>query len=158
VRTTPAAGRKKKAVAETQGSLFPEEATTFDGMAGWAERYLGDVPFDSHGSRQTELREYLISHDRAGEELVARLVAWFEQGAEEERFDAALRLLHDVFEILRIDLERRRPEAALRMEGWQAALARQVFAEGVEPHLGALVTQVLLSARIEILPLLHALI
>lgn len=155
VRTPPVGGRKKKASAEAQGSLFPEEAQALAGMAGWIERYLGDVPFDSHGARQTEVRGYLLGHDRAGDELAELLVSCFEMGREEERLDAALRLLADVFEILRVELERRRTDAVRRMERWQAALARHVYAEGVEPHLGAMVTQVLLNARVEILPLLH---
>lgn len=155
VRTPPAGGRKKKAVAPAQGTLFPEEIPTSEGMAGWVERYLGDGSFDTHGTRQTELRAYLLVNDKAGDELAQLLVTRFEKESEEERLDATLRLLADVFEILRVELERRRPDAVQRMERWQSALARHVYAEGVEPHLGAMVTQVLLNTRTEILPVLH---
>ena len=157
VRTPPVVGRKRKASSPTQGTLFPEVFPTPEDMAGWVDRYQrdGDGSFDTHGARQTELRGYLLGHDRAGDELAELLVDWFEKGGEEEQLDAALRLLADVFEILRVELERRRPDAAKRMERLQAALARHVYAEAVEPHLGAMVTQVLLNARVEILPLLH---
>jgi hypothetical protein len=156
VRTPPVVGRKRKASSPTQGTLFPEVFPTPEDMAGWVDRYQrdGDGSFDTHGARQTELRGYLLGHDRAGDELAGVLVDSFAR-EEEERLDAALRLLTEVFEILRVELERRRPDAVQRMERWQAALARQVYAEGVEPHLGAMVTQVLLNARVEILPLLH---
>jgi hypothetical protein len=155
VRTPPVGGRKRKAATESQGTLFPDQVPAPRGMSGWAERYLGDDSFETHGTRQTELRAYLLAHDRAGNDLAELLVTLFEIGHVEERLDAALRLLADVFEILRVELERRRPDAMLRMERWQAALARHVYAENVEPHLGAMVTQVMLNARVEILPLLH---
>lgn len=155
VRTPPVGGRKNKAVAAAQGALFPEEVPTSEGMAGWVERYLGNGSFDTHGARQTDLRAYLMTHDKAGDELAQLFVARFGKGSEEELLDATLRLLADVFEILRVELERRRPAAVQRLELWQSALARHVYAEGVEPHLGAMVTQVLLNTRTEILPVLH---
>jgi len=156
VRTPPVGGRKRKASGPAQDALFPEVFQSSEGMAGWVARYLrdADASFDTNGARQTELRGYLLGHDRAGDELAKLLVNNFAR-EEEEQLDAALRLLADVFEILRVELERRRPDAVQSMERWQAALARHVYAEAVEPHLGAMVTQVLLNTRVEILPLLH---
>ncbi len=142
---TPPVGRRRK----------PQDSPAVEGMASWVERYLDEIPFELHGARQTELRDYLHAQELAAEDLAGQLVACFDQDNEDARLEAALRLLRDVLEILRVDLERRRPEAARRMERWQKALARHVFAQGVEPQLGAMVTQELLGARIEILPVLH---
>lgn len=108
---------------------------------------------DSHRELQTELRRYIFKHKTAADELAHLLVSSFV--AEDARLDGALQVLHDSFEILRIELERSRPEAVQRMEQWQTALAQQVFVQGVDTELGAMVTQVLLDSRVEILPLLH---
>lgn len=152
----PPGGRRKKAAVTTQKSLFAEKTPVAEGIAGWIERYRreADAPFETTNLRQTELRGYLYANDRAADEL-ARLLVGYEHADDEAHLDAGLRLLQDALEILRVDLERRRPEAARHMEKWQEALARHIYAEGVDPRLGAIVTQVLLDARIEILPLLH---
>jgi len=156
VRTPPVGGRKKKAAVAAQGSLFPDTVPVAGGTAGWVERCRreADAPFDTTNRRQTELRGYLFANARAADELAGLLVR-YEREDDEAYLDAGLRLLRDALEILRVDLERRRPEAARCMEKWQEALARHIFAEGVAPHLGAMVTQTLLDARVEILPLLH---
>ena len=157
VRTPPTGGRKKKGAAKTQGTLFPEELHTLEDMTEWVERYRqqANIPFDSHDARQAELRSYLLSHDRLADDFAKLLVACFEEESRIDHLNAAMLLLTDTFEILRVDQERRRSDAQQRMEEWQSALARHVFAAGVDPHLGTLVTQVLLSTRIEILPMLH---
>lgn len=156
VRTPPLKG-KRKAPAADQGSLFAEEELPPANMAGIVERYRqrrAGEPFAAHSARQNELRHYLLTHDRAGDELAILIKELFEEEVE-DRLDAALRILFDALEILRVDLERKRPDTGPRMERWQAALARHIYTEGVDPHLGTLVTQTLLNARIEILPLLH---
>ncbi|MBE0504023.1 MAG: hypothetical protein IBX46_07810 [Desulfuromonadales bacterium] len=157
LRMPQAGGRKKKGAAKTQGPLFTEEYSDLEDMADWIERYRhdADIPFGNHDARQTELRSYLLNHDRAADDLAKLLVTFFEEESEIDHLDAAMHLLTDSFEILRADQERRRPGTQQRMEDWQAALARHIFAAGVDPHLGTLVTQVLLNARVEILPLLH---
>lgn len=157
LRTPPSGRRKKKGEAKRQGTLFPEKFSVPEDMADWIERYRynADIPFGSHDSRQTELRAYLMRHDRADDDFAKQLVDCFEQEEEIDRLDGAMHLLNDIFEILRVDQERRRPGAQQRMEDWQSALSRQIFTQGVDPHLGTLVTQVLLNTRIEILPVLH---
>ncbi len=154
VRTPPVGKGRKKAAAPPQESLFPEEAQT-KGIADWVNRYHDTMPFDGHGARQTELRLYLYAHEEAAEDLAAWLAAEAEMEAGDARLEAGLQLLRDVLEILRIDLERNRNGSSQRMERWQMALAQGVFAPGVDPNLGARVTQELLDARVEILPLLH---
>ncbi|MDT8441211.1 MAG: hypothetical protein RQ723_06090 [Desulfuromonadales bacterium] len=155
-RTPPLAGRRNKAARAVQGSLFDDKTPVAEGIAGWVERYRreADAPFETTNLRQTELRGYLYANDQAADELAGLLVG-YEHAGDEACLDAGLQLLRDALEILRTDLERRRPAAARNMEQWQEALARHVFAEDVEPHLGAMVTQGLLDARVEILPLLH---
>ncbi|AMV70912.1 hypothetical protein JCM30471_27190 [Desulfuromonas carbonis] len=156
VRTPPAGGRKKKAAVTAQGSLFPDTGPVAGGTTGWVERCRREAgaPFETTNLRQTELRGYLYANPRAADELAGLLVG-YDRAGDETHLDAGLGLLRDALEILRVDLERRRPEAARHMEKWQEALARHVFAEGVAPQLGAMVTQILLDARVEILPLLH---
>lgn len=155
VRTPPRSNRKSK-VDALQDSLFPEEFAAPGAVVDLLELYLqeADAPYGSLMDLQNALRTCLQEHDKAASEFVELLVASFEEDSA-ERVNAALWLLRDALEILRVDLERQRPGTLQRMETWQAALARQVYAEGVDPHLGAMVTQVLLNARIEILPLLH---
>lgn len=157
VRTPQLGGRKKKGGEKAQGTLCPEGPHTPEDIAGWVERYRqeADLPFGSHDARQAELRSYLLNHDGAADDFAKLLVACFEEEAENDRLDAAMQLLTDTFEILRVDQERRRSDAQQRMVRWQTALARHIFASRVDPHLGTLVTQVLLNARVEILPLLH---
>lgn len=109
--------------------------------------------FSDSGRTQAELRDYLSRQSDAPAALAGKIVELFQQ--QSESFEAALGLLHQVFDLLRVDLERRRPVAEQRMEQWQTALAEQVYAPGIDPELGAYVTQVLLDTRVEILPLLH---
>jgi hypothetical protein len=158
-RTAPAGSRRKKGAAEGQGSLFPEEVGNSGGMAAFIERYrelARSDAFTIHRDLQSELRRYLLERGDAGDELAALLPGLLPQAEkDEEHFDAALRVLFDALEILRVELERKRPGAAQRMERWQDALARHVFAEGSPGELCSAVTQMLLNARVEILPRLH---
>lgn len=157
VRTPPLKGKRKTPVVN-QGSLFVEEELPPDDMVGIVESYRQrqpGEPFAAHNERQNDLRHYLLNHDKAGDELAVLIRSLSEQEEDEDHLDAALLVLFDVLEILRVDLERKRPDTRLRMERWQAALAKHIYAEGVSSHLVALVTQALLNARVEILPLLH---
>lgn len=159
VRGRPAGPRKKTEKGRQLGLFEPQPAVPA-GMSEFVDRYQQvqkDENFTVHRDVQTELRRYLLDHEQAGDELAILLPRLVPQGpTDEERFDAALRLLFDALEILRVELERRRPDAERRMAQWQEALARQVFVAGVDDQLCSAVTHVLLQARVEILPLLHA--
>jgi hypothetical protein len=155
VRTPPPTRRKKEEIPG-QGELFGNAVA---GMLEFVERYrrLGrGGSLSRHRELQTDLRDHLLEHAGAGEELAALLPKLFPGNPkEEERFEAALRLLFDSLEILRVELERQRPGSRQRMEGLQTALARQIFTEGAEADLCAAVTATLLDSRVEIMPLLH---
>lgn len=156
VSPAPLKGKRKTPVTN-QGSLFAEAELPPDDMSGIVDRYRRrdeHEPFAAHNDRQNDLRHYLLTHEQAGGELATLIRELFEQETEEQ-LDGALRVLFDALEILRVDLERKRPDARQRMEAWQTALARHIYVEGTDPHLGTLVTQALLNARVEILPLLH---
>jgi len=146
-------GRKKG--AQPENPFLPALKQSFENMRAIVQAYQleEDGLSDSHRELQTELRRYIFHQKTAADELANLLVGSFT--ADEARLDAALQVLHDTLEILRVELERSRPEAVQRMEQWQTALAQQVFAPGVDGELGAMVTQVLLNSRVEILPLLH---
>ena len=157
---------KSKRAKPEQGSLFDARdpfpsaraanaAAAQGGMAQLLDHYLLNqrtgglldaLPL------QNELRRYLLSNDRAGEEIAELVATSFD---EEERGEAALRLLYDALEILRVDLERRRSGSQQSMARLQEALSRHVFLESGDPDLCASVTHALLQSRVEILPVLH---
>ncbi|NCP02514.1 MAG: hypothetical protein GW861_03935 [Deltaproteobacteria bacterium] len=96
----------------------------------------------------------LMRQNNAPEDLVCALVTSFQAG-DDLKLEAISRILFDWLEILRTDIERRRPDADAIMDRLQTALARQVFHPEVDPGLGSEVTRILLSTRVEILPQLH---
>ena len=150
---------KKRTADSKQQNLFAEDVSDFElsTMAALVDKYRrrGSEGYDDHRERQQPLRSLLSRDEAAAEELLEILIARFD-AEDEEGIDAALRVLADVLELLRTDLERRRADAVEQMTGWQLAVARQIFAEGVDFELGAEVTRVLLNSRVEILPELHA--
>jgi hypothetical protein len=159
VRNAPAK-RGEKGNKGRPSRLRGDDSTGATGMADFIERYqqLEDKErFADHRDLHKDLRRYVLDHDQAGDELAALLPQLFPQKDKDEaRFDAALRLLFDALETLRVELERRRPGAKMRMAHWQEALARHVFVAGVDGGLCGEVTHILLQTQIEILPELHA--
>lgn len=153
VRTPPMKGGTKKNRDPRQGSLFAESRSA-ETMDDFIDRIAEEQEFAEFSGRQSQLREFLSRHDDAPDNLARTLVELYRRD-NDHRLELALRLLRDILDILRTDLERRRPELLRRMEDWQAALARHVYAPGVNPELGAYVTQALLDTRVEVLPLLH---
>ena len=129
------------------------------GMARLVKRYAKSGAGRSvadHTLLQEELRRYLQDHELAGEELAALLPALCQRSPEDdEQIDAALRLLFDMLDTLRIDLERSRPASRQRMERLQSALAARVFLENEDLDLCVAVSRVLLQSRVEILPVLR---
>jgi hypothetical protein len=102
---------------------------------------------------QGELRRTLFAEDRACDALARVIAAAPLQ--DEIASEAVLRMLLDALEILRVELERRRPGSQRRMEGLQNALAQHVFIEHEDQELCALVTHALLESRVDILPVIH---
>jgi hypothetical protein len=159
VRGRPSGPRRKSGKGRQVGS-FETQTAAPAGISEFVDHYQQvqkDENFIVHHDVQNKLRRYLLDHDQAGDELATLLPRLVSQGTKnEQRLDAALRLLFDALEILRAELERRRPGAERRMAHWQEALARQVFVAGVDDQLCSAVTHLLLQARVEILPVLHA--
>jgi hypothetical protein len=145
----PLAGRRKPA------SAGPAE----EGMAFFVKRfarYGSGGSITHHAALQEELRHYLLTHDQAGDELASLLPALCQQSPEDdEQIEAALRVLFDALDILRLELEGRRPAGKLRMEKLQSALAQRIFIENDDLDLCAAVSHTLLQARVEILPVLR---
>ena len=129
------------------------------GMASLVDRYAGAGTGGSiatHTFLQDELRLYLLENGEAGEELASLLPVLCQQSPEDdERIDAALRVLFDALDILRLELERQRPAATVLMEQLQSALARHIFLENEDLDLCAAVSHILLQSRVEILPVLR---
>ncbi|GFO53999.1 hypothetical protein GMSM_10060 [Geomonas sp. Red276] len=153
-------GRDKQKVPR-QVELFDDlldgstpDSAEKESAAGLLERYLaGRHGAYAEGDRiQNDLHRYLQTCREAGDELARLLVASFQ---DERRGEAALRLVFDTLEILRVDLERHRPDSRRRMESLQEALARRVFLEQEDADLCASVTDLLRQSRVEILPVVH---
>ena len=155
-RKRGASGRPAAAKGRAQGESAGDAA---QGMALLLKRYLklgNSLSGGEHAALQDDLRQCLQGNELAGEELAALLPALCQQSPEDdERIDAALRLLFDTLDTLRLDLERRRPAAQRQMERLQGALARHVFLENEDLDLCAAVSHILLQSRVEILPVLR---
>ena len=146
--------KKTQTVEQIQDGLFSEPKA--DGqLAELIDAYSGrlSVGFASGEKRDGQLRN-LMRQDQAPEELTTALVTSF-QSEDELKLEAVSQILFDWLEILRTDMERRRPAAAEIMDRLQTALAQQVFHPEVDPALGTEVTRMLLDTRVEILPQLH---
>ncbi|MEA3544106.1 MAG: hypothetical protein U9R69_02675 [Thermodesulfobacteriota bacterium] len=147
---------KREPADDRQGQMFGEGELLDDGhIVALAKGYQGREDDQYHGSAFEEKHlRLLLQKDQSADELSVHLVELYRSG-DDQGLDAALLLLGEVMDILRTDLERRRPPADVKMEVWQTALAHHVFNPDVDPGLGAEITRVLLSARIDILPQLH---
>ena len=148
--------KKRQSLNNRQGQLFgDEELLGSSRIVGLVNVYRGQGVDQFGGAPLGEKRlRPLLQKDRSAEELITHLVELY--GAEDDDgLDAALLLLGEVMDILRTDLERRRPHADVKMELWQTTLAHHVFNIDVDPELGAEITRVLLNARVDILPQLH---
>jgi hypothetical protein len=161
----PRGAAARKPGRPVQPSLFEMHSgpasRPVSGMASFVERYLGvgsgsGRVFADHAALQDELRQYLLANPQAGDELASLLPALCQQSPQDdEHIDAALRLLFDSLDLLRVELERGRPVSKLRMEELQNALAQRIFVENEDAELCAAVTNILLQSRVEILPVLH---
>ncbi len=146
--------KKSPTAQHIQGSLFSEsnEDVQIDELIGAYSDSLS-TGFDLEKIKNVQLR-HLMRQDKAPEELVATLVEIY-QSENALKLEAISRILFDWLEILRTDMERRRPDAVTIMGRLQTALAQQVFHPDVDPALGAEVTRILLDTRVDILPQLH---
>ena len=142
----------------SQPSLFNEafdddELSLFEAVVE-SYRLCDGKDYDKQTELKIGLRICLYDKGFASDELVEYLCClWY--GDDEEGIEVLLQMLADALEILRVDLERKRSEAELKMQELQKALAEHIFIAGADYDLAAAVTGVLLDARIEILPELH---
>jgi len=145
---------KNSTTEHIQGNLFPasrEDVQLSDLISTYSNRLSAGL--DLGEKCDAQLRT-LMRQDDTLEELVSALVESY-RAEDDIRLQGISQLLYDVLDILRTDMERRRPGAAATMNHLQTTLAQQVFQVNVDPGLGAEVTKILLDARVEILPLLH---
>ena len=108
-----------------------------------------------HPFLQDELRGYILGHDTFALEICSLLVELCAGEVDEDRIDASLRLLSDMLDILRVELERGRPAAKEHMERLQSTLAQKIYVVCGDANLCAAVSHLLLSSRVELLPVLH---
>jgi hypothetical protein len=154
--TAAATAGKMQPPAHLNGTSSPDKKKK-PGLASFVERYH-DIQetekYADHSELLHELRRYLLNNDGFADELASLLVELCTTSTD-EIIDAALRLLFDTLETLRIELERKRAHATERMEQLQTALAKHVFLDYGDADLCASVSHVLLQSRIELLPVLH---
>ena len=129
------------------------------GMAHFVDLYAkvgSTAPVGRLLALQDELRRYLLLHDGAGEEFAALLPELCLQSPQnEEKIDAALRVLYDLLDFYQVALEGDRPGSKLQMERFQRALARRVFSEFDDTDLQAAVANILLHSRVRLHPVLR---
>ncbi|MFA7059271.1 MAG: hypothetical protein WC156_00450 [Pedobacter sp.] len=129
------------------------------GIRYYADRYYAtrnQTRFDIPHALQDELRRYLLDHDTFALEISALLVELFSVSSyDDDRVDAALRVLYDILEILRVELERGRSGSTERIERLQNTMAQKIYVECGDANLCAAVSHVLLQSRVELLPVLH---
>ncbi|MBW4055823.1 MAG: hypothetical protein HIU83_10565 [Proteobacteria bacterium] len=130
-----------------------------NGIRSFVDHYYAsrnESRFDIHHTIQDELRRYILNHDTFALEISALLVEQFSNSSDDDdRIDAAMRVLFDILEILRVELERGRPGSSERIEHLQNTLAQKVYVECGDTNLRAAVSHVLLQSRVELLPVLH---
>lgn len=129
------------------------------GIRTLAERYYAERSqsrFDKHHTMQDELRRYILDHDTFALETAALLVELCDAPSQDDdRINAALRMLFDILEILRVELERGRPGCAELMARLQNTLAQKIYLECGDANLCAAVSHVLLQSRVELQQVLH---
>ena len=164
---SPSAHRMRKGNPQTPPG-FPDQShpagrassrTAESGMASLVERYVKAStggPIADLLALQDELRRYLFANENAGDELASLLPVLCQQSPEDdEHIEAALRLLFDALNLLRVALEEHRPGAKQQMERLQNALAQRVFIENEDLDLCMAVTNIVLQSRVEVLPVLR---
>ncbi len=110
--------------------------------------------YADHSELLHELRRYLLDNNGFADEFALLLVEICTTSPDDV-MDAALRMLFDTLEILRVEQERKRSGSVERMEQLQTALAKHVFLDHGDADLCASVSHILLQSRVELLPVLH---
>ncbi|ACH39513.1 hypothetical protein Gbem_2505 [Citrifermentans bemidjiense Bem] len=99
---------------------------------------------------QEELRRHLLADPFAGEELAALLPPLCRRSPQDdEKIDAALRLLRDMLDFYQVEIEGGRGGARRQMERFQGALARRVMMENQDVDLSLAVVRILSQSRVE---------
>lgn len=124
-----------------------------------AERYWkaeGQSGYGAYSGLQAELRDHVLTHDDFATVIAELLMETADVSSDtDERIDGVLHLLFDTLEILRGELERKRPDSRARMETIQKTLAQKIFLEHGGINLCAAVSNVLMQSRVELSSALH---
>lgn len=141
--------RKPGKGAEPQRSSAP-------GMAGFIELYAEaglSGPIGVLLALQDELWRHLLAHPASGEELASLLPALCRQSPQDdERIDAALRMLHDVFDFYQVEAEGGDVGARQQMQRFQKALALRIYVENEDVDLSQAVARILSGSRVKLIP------
>ena len=139
-----------------QSSKKGKNGTEPNSVATLVDAYMDDALLSDRHYLPNCVRTCLMENDFFGNELATLLVRLTDaEDQDDGRIEAAFSLLKDALELLRIELERKRPDAPRRMELLQNALAQQVYLKSGNPILWATVSQILLESRVDLLPVLY---
>ena len=154
-------GRAAKRLQETASNRSGGKAARIaaKGMAHFVELYARagiTGPIAQLLALQDELRRYLAANDSAGEELAALLPVLCQQSPEDdEKIEAALRLLYDTLDFYRVELEGGRLGAKQQMQIFQNSLTLHVFLQNEDLDLCMAVANILMQSRVELIPRLR---
>jgi hypothetical protein len=155
----PGAHTLKRKKPGRSATCHPGTAEAALSMSYFVDRYLDLAPGGSIGpliTLRAELSCYLLENDDAGDELAALLPTLYtEAPAEEDRLQAAMRLLYDVLDFWRVEVGEGQPGAERQMERLQEALAQRVYLEADNVELAAMVTSMVVQSGAEVLPVLR---
>ena len=145
--SNPSGGKAARNVAKSRDMAYFVELYARAGTTGPVHQLL---------ALQDELRRYLLANDSAGEELAALLPELCQQSPEDdEKIEAALRLLYDTLDFYRVELEGGRLGAKQQMEIFQISLTLHVFLQNEDLDLCMAVANILMQSRVELIPRLR---
>uniref|UniRef100_C6E6C7 Uncharacterized protein n=1 Tax=Geobacter sp. (strain M21) TaxID=443144 RepID=C6E6C7_GEOSM len=153
--SSPPAAKPPGSGLEPVGGVGPDtkpEAGSAPGMQRFVDLYAKAhaAPVGALLAVQDELRRHLLADPFAGEELAALLPPLCRRSPQDdEKIDAALRLLRDMLDFYQVEIEGGRGGARRQMERFQGALARRVMMENQDVDLSLAVARILSESRVE---------
>ncbi|BCG46964.1 hypothetical protein GEOBRER4_n1783 [Citrifermentans bremense] len=148
------AGASPSSPSVKQPGTGPAKGVAATGMQRFVDLYAKAQagPVGAMLAVQEELRRHLLADPFAGEELAALLPPLCRRSPQDdEKIDAALRLLHDMLDFYQVEIEGGRAGAKSQMERFQGALARRVMMENQDIDLSLTVARILSESRVELI-------
>lgn len=105
---------------------------------------------------QNALRDWMLQEPDFARQLCGLLLEYAAAYRDGDlMIEGTMLALQDALEIVRVEMERRRPRSQEMNRQLQEALAQQIFLEAVPSNLNLAVAHLLLESRLELLPVLR---